>query len=562
MRQTLTSSRGMVTAPHHLAASSASAVLREGGNAIEAMVAAAATIAVVYPHMNSIGGDGFWIISEPGREPIGIDACGRAANLATIGFYQEQGLKAIPGRGPLAANTVAGAISGWQEALSHSERQGGRMPLTRLLQDAIWYARHGAPVTQSQVNFTAKFLPELQAVPGFATQFLDPAEADRSQNGSNGTVRPDVSKGTRNPVPGVPAPNTLRRYPALGNTLQTLAERGLDDYYRGSVAEAIAFEHERLGGPLRLADLRAQRASSVAPLSVKLTGARLYNMTPPTQGLAALLLLAIFDKLRLRHGIQEADGFVYLHAIVEATKQAFKVRNRHIADPATMAARGLAPEQFLHDAFIDKCVEAVDMKHALPWPEPAIHGDTVWMGTADSAGRMVSYIQSVYWEFGSGVVLQDTGVVWQNRGSSFSLDAGSHLALAPGKKPFHTLIPAYAHLDDGRRMIYGNMGGDGQPQSQSAVFSRYAMFGMPLQEAVSAPRWLLGKTWGQESTTLKFESRFDPDVLKALAAAGHQVEVLGDYSDSMGHAGAIVRQTDGLYLGAADPRSDGVIAAY
>ena len=226
------------------------------------------------------------------------------------------------------------------------------------------------------------------------------------------------------------------------------------------------------------------------------------------------------------------------------------------------AARGLAPEQFLLDAFIDKCVEAVNMKRALPWPEPAIHGDTIWMGTADSAGRMVSYIQSVYWEFGSGVVLQDTGVVWQNRGSSFSLDAASHLALAPGKKTFHTLIPAYAHLDDGRRMIYGNMGGDGQPQSQSAVFSRYAMFGMPLQEAVSAPRWLLGKTWGQESTTLKFENRFDPDVLKALAAAGHQVEVLGDYSDSMGHAGAIVRQTDGLYLGAADPRSDGVIAAY
>jgi oxamate amidohydrolase len=184
------------------------------------------------------------------------------------------------------------------------------------------------------------------------------------------------------------------------------------------------------------------------------------------------------------------------------------------------------------------------------------------MGTADSAGRMVSYIQSVYWEFGSGVVLADTGIAWQNRGSSFQLDPRSHLLLAPHKQPFHTLNPAHARFDDGRHMVYGNMGGDGQPQSQSAVFSRYALFGQPLQQAVSAPRWLLGKTWGQESTTLKFENRFDPTVLSQLKAMGHDVEVLPDYSDTMGHAGAIVRQSDGLYLGAADPRSDGVIAAY
>jgi oxamate amidohydrolase len=540
MRQTLSSPRGLVTAPHHLAASSACAVLREGGNAIEAMVAAAATIAVVYPHMNAVGGDGFWLISEPGREPVAIDACGRAAGLATLDFYAEQGLKAIPGRGPLAANTVAGAISGWQEALAHSARWGGSLPVSRLLQDAIWYAREGAPVTQSQVNFTTKFLPELGAVPGFAGQFLD-ARAD-------GAV--------------VPAVDTLRRYPALARTLQVLADRGLDDFYRGDVAAAMAAEHERLGGPLRLADLQAHRASSVKPLSVKVSGATLFNMTPPTQGIASLMILAIFDRLRLRHGITEADGLPYLHAIVEATKQAFRVRNRHVADPATMAARGVAPEQFLQDDFIDGCVQAVDMQRALPWPEPAIPGDTIWMGTADRDGRMVSYIQSVYWEFGSGVVLADTGVAWQNRGSSFQLDARSHLALAPHKKPFHTLNPAHARFDDGRHMVYGNMGGDGQPQSQSAVFSRYAMFGQTLQQAVSAPRWLLGKTWGQETTTLKFESRFDPAVLQALRDAGHDVEVLGDYSDTMGHAGAIVRLADGLYLGAADPRSDGVVAAF
>ena len=202
------------------------------------------------------------------------------------------------------------------------------------------------------------------------------------------------------------------------------------------------------------------------------------------------------------------------------------------------------------------------MQRALPWPEPSIHGDTVWMGAADAQGRMVSYIQSVYWEFGSGVVLADTGICWQNRGSSFSLDPRSHLALAPYKKPFHTLNPAHARFDDGRLMVYGNMGGDGQPQSQSAVFSRYAMYGQPLQAAVSAPRWLLGKTWGQETTTLKFEDRFDPAVMQALRDAGHDVEMLDGYSDTMGHAGAIVRLANGLYLGAADPRSDGLVAGF
>ena len=234
---------------------------------------------------------------------------------------------------------------------------------------------------------------------------------------------------------------------------------------------------------------------------------------------------------------------------------------RGVADPATMAARDVTPGQFLSDAFIDGCVQAVDMQAALPWPEPPIHGDTIWMGTADSAGRMVSYIQSVYWEFGSGVVLADTGIVWQNRGSSFQLDPASHIALAPHKKPFHTLNPAHARFDDGRHMVYGNMGGDGQPQSQSAVFSRYAMFGQTLQAAVSAPRWLLGKTWGENSVTLKLEDRFDPAVVQALKDAGHDVELVAPMTSMMGHAGALLRHPDGRLEGAFDPRSDGAVAS-
>jgi gamma-glutamyltranspeptidase/glutathione hydrolase len=203
---------------------------------------------------------------------------------------------------------------------------------------------------------------------------------------------------------------------------------------------------------------------------------------------------------------------------------------------------------------------AIDRNRARPWPEPAARGDTVWIGVCDNEGRMASYIQSVYWEFGSGVVLSDTGVTWQNRGSSFLLDASSHVGLAPGRKPFHTLNPAHARLRDGRMMVYGTMGGDGQPQTQAAVFSRYALFGQPLQQAVSAPRWLLGRTWGEDSVSLKLEGRIEPQVAEALRGAGHHIEVLEDWSDSMGHAGAIVLHPDGLITGAADPRSDGSVA--
>jgi gamma-glutamyltranspeptidase len=444
---------------------------------------------------------------------------------------------------------VAGAVSGWQEALSHSQRLGGRLPLSRLLEDAIRYARDGAPVTRSQVDLhdplPARARRGCRALPGSSS---NPARA-----------LPPARLATLRCRAPTRCAATLRWHCAL----QTLARRGLDDFYRGELAAAIADEHARLGGPLALADLQAHRARTVAPLQVALQGgATLYNMTPPTQGLASLMILAIFDRLRQRHAITEVDSLPYLHAMVEATKQAFKRAQPPRRRPRRHGRTRPSPARFLGDDFIGQCADAVDMERALPWPEPAIPGDTIWMGTADRSGRMVSYIQSVYWEFGSGVVLSDTGIVWQNRGSSFQLDARSHLALAPGKQPFHTLNPAHARLADGRHMVYGNMGGDGQPQTQSAVFSRYALYGQSLQQAVTAPRWLLGKTWGQESTTLKFERRFDPAALDGLRRRGHDVELLDEFSDTMGHAGAIVRQPDGLLLGAADPRSDGAVAGY
>jgi len=527
MLKALTAARGMVTAPHHLAAQAGLGVLRDGGNAVEAMIAAASTIAVVYPHMNGIGGDGFWLISRPGKPAVGIDASGRAAALATPDWYRGKGCAAIPSRGPLAANTVAGAMSGWIAAL---EAAGGRLPLARLLQDAIWYAREGTPVTQSQVNYTTRFQGELAPQPGFAGTFLRDGSA--------------------------PQARSLQRFPALAQTFERLAQRGLDDFYRGDVAQAMAAELSRVGSPLRVDDLAQHRAALVDPLSVDLSAGTVYNLPPPTQGIASLMILAIFD--RIREGVAP-DTFGHVHGIVEATKQAFLVRNRHVCDPDVMQVNA---REFLRDATLAACARAIDARRARAWPEPAAKGDTVWMGAVDGDGMLVSYIQSVYWEFGSGVVLEETGINWQNRGASFSLDRASHLALAPRRKPFHTLNPALAHLPDGREMVYGNMGGDGQPQSQATVWSRYAMFGQDLQQAISAPRWLLGRTWGDMSVSLKLENRFEPSLIAELQDAGHEIDVVEAYSDLVGHAGALVRHPNGVISGATDPRSDGAVAGF
>ena len=529
MINTATATRGMVVAPHHLAAQSGLAVLREGGNAIEAMVAAAATIAVVYPHMNAIGGDGFWIVRAPGAEPIAIDACGAAATQATPEWYRSQGCDAIPARGPLAANTVAGTVSGWEATLAIGRRWGGTCSLELLLADAIHYAEHGMPVTASQYANTRDKRAQLEEVPGFAAQFL--------------------------PSGAVPAVGDRFVNERLGRTLRRLAHEGLESFYRGPLSDAIAADLARIGSPLSGDDLKRHHAQAKAPLKLALRPGAAYNFPPPTQGLASLMILGIFERL----GVTEAEGFAHLHGLVEASKQAFMVRDREITDPVRMRN---SPDLFLTPASLEKAAGAIDSAQALAWPRPPSAGDTVWMGAIDREGRAVSFIQSVYWEFGSGVVLEETGIQWQNRGSSFTLEDGALNVIEPGRKPFHTLNPALFIFDDGRTMPYGTMGGEGQPQSQAAVLTRYAYFGQSLQEAISAPRWLLGRTWGEESTTLKLESRIDSSVVDALREAGHEVEVAGRFDEIMGHAGALVHHPNGVIEGAADPRSNGGVAGF
>jgi gamma-glutamyltranspeptidase len=530
MLQTVQSFRGMVTSSHHLAARAGLRVLEDGGNAVEAMIAAASTIAVVYPHMNALGGDNFWLMHTPGGEVTGIDACGAAAGKADIDFYKGQGLDTIPSRGPLAALTVGGAVSGWDEAFRFSrEEWGGKLPLSRLLEDATFLARDGVAVTRTQAANTTGKLDELKDVPGYASTFL--------------------------PEGRPPAVGDRFRQPALAETLKILADKGFDTFYRGELARAIASELERAGSPITLADLERHRALRVKPLTVEVAGHRIYNMPPPTQGLASLLLLGVFDRL----GVKEAEGFDYVHGLVEATKRAFRIRDRYVTDPHYMQA---SPDSFLSNDILDALAAEISMDRALAWPEKADPGDTVWLGAIDGEGRAVSFIQSIYWEFGSGVVLPETGITWQNRGVSFSLDPTHHNCLKPHRRPFHTIQPALARLSDGRVMSYGTMGGEGQPQTQAMVFTRHVLYGQGLQQAVTAPRWLLGRTWGADTTNLRIENRFDAGVLKALENAGHDLEIIGDYDEVMGHAGALVYHPNGLIEGAADPRGNGLPAGF
>jgi len=525
MIETPVFSQAAVAAPHRLAAETGRAILGEGGNALEAMVAMAATVAVVYPHMNGVGGDGFWIVSEPGGRVRAIEACGPAGALATIERYRSRGYEAIPPRGPDAALTVAGAIGGWQLALDYARSLGGRLPLTALLFDAVRLAREGYPVSQSEARYAPKEIEALRAAPGFSDFFL--VDGKRPEAGVD------------------------RRAPALAGTLAHLVEAGLDDFYRGDVARETAADLERIGSAVTRADLERFRARMVEPLSMRMADATLYNFPPPTQGLASLVILGLYERL----GIARAETTEHHHALIEATKRAIRIRDRVVTDPARLTAD---PAAFLNPAALDREAARVAMDRAAPFPLPPEDGDTIWMGAIDARGLAVSYIQSIYWEFGSGCVLPSVGVHWQNRGVAFSLDPNARNPLEPGRKPFHTLNPALARFDDGRVLSYGAMGGDGQPQFQAQILTRY-LHGQGPAEAVDAPRWLLGRTWGSAATTLKMESRFDASLFSALSRMGHEVEELGaPYLDALGHAGMLVRRPgDGRVEAAHDPRSDG-----
>jgi gamma-glutamyltranspeptidase len=523
MMSTTRSGGGMVTAPHALAAQAGARILAEGGNAIEATLAIAATLAVVYPHMTGLGGDSFWLIAEPGQFPLTIDGAGRAGKDVSVSFYQDRGLREVPWHGPLAANTVAGAVSAWDAAWQINRRWGGRLPLERIFADAIALAEHGSVVTAGHADALIRYRAELESVPGFtALHYIAGAP---------------------------PAAGAVLRQSALARSFSLLARDGLASFYSGALARQIALELAAAGSPLCAADLAEQRASLGAPLRLSLPVADLFNCGPPSQGLASLLILGIFSQLQ----VAQPDGFAHVHGIVESTKLAFAIRDREIGHRDD---DGSSLERYLASAQLERLAARIDQRRAAPWQSGAGDGDTSWFGVIDGKGRAVSAIQSLFFEFGSGVGLPQSGFVWHNRGCAFRLTGAGPNVLAPRRKPLHTLNPALARFADGRTMVYGTMGGDGQPQTQAALFSRYALYGQDLQDAISAPRWLLGRTVGEVRTSLRLESRFPSELLAALTAAGHPVERVVPFDQAMGHAGAIVHSASG-YLGASDPRSDG-----
>lgn len=542
-RPTTMGTNGMVTTSNYLASQAAMKVLQDGGNAVDAAIAAASTLAVVYPHMNSIGGDSFWLIyNAKTKELKGLNASGRSGEKATIDFYRSQGYDKIPSRGYLAANTVPGTVSGWWEAYQYAKKSmSNKVSWSEILKPAIDYAANGYPVTKSQEVWTRtnidpndKEFRDLQRFEGFRETYLKP-NGEPYKTGE------------------------ILKQPDLANTLEIIAKKGADGFYKGEVAAKIVADLQAHGGILTMNDFAQHKADWVDPISVDYRGYKAYNLPPNTQGMASLSILNILNNFDLKKiGEGTAD---YYHLIVEATKQAFADRDKWLTDPAfaDIPVDYLISKQHGQDlaARIDMNKAATDVKPLDP------KGDTVWFGVVDKDGNAVSVIQSIYHDFGSGIVAKGTGVLLQNRGSFFSLDPNHINHLEPRKRTFHTLNPAMLFKDGKPYLVYGTMGGEGQPQTQAAIVTRIVDFGFSVQDAIEAPRWLHGRTWGASSNDLKIEGRVPQSVTDELVKRGHPVKVVEDFTDTMGHAGAIlIDPATNVKFGGADPRGDGAAVGY
>lgn len=516
---------GMVTSPHALASQAGLDVLRDGGNAIEAAIAIGAALAVTYPHFTGLGGDAFWIVSDAAGHVRTVSGIGQAAS--TLPDMRS----GIPTRGAASALTTAATVDTWGRAFAISQEQWhGTRAWASLFQRAIEYAQEGFDVTPSQRFWQEFRRDELSAWPGFATTFM--------------------------PDGRLPEAGDRLRQPALARSLERIAAFGARECYEGELAERIARGLRDAGSPLTLQDLARTAAREEDALRVPYRGGELLSLPPPTQGVTTLQIMGILDRFDLSN-IAEGSADYY-HLLVEAVKQAFIERNRHVADPefADVPVRDM-----LAPARLGALAASIDPARALHWPHVYQHGDTVYLGAVDSEGRCASVLQTVYFDWGSGVVAGDTGILWHNRGAAFSADPAHHNAIAPGKRPFHTLNPGM-YLRDGRpRLLYGTQGADGQPQTLAAVLTRLIDYGMGPLTALARPRFLLGRTFSDSRDTLKIEADAGDDVIAALCARGHEISVMAAQSPLAGHPGAIALYDDGRRAGAHDPRSDGIAMA-
>jgi oxamate amidohydrolase len=526
--------RGVVASPHPLATLAGLETLLRGGTAVDAAVAVGAALAVAYPHMTGLGGDSFWLCWDArARRLSALQAAGGAAAAATPALYRRHGHEAIPARGPLAALTVPGAADGlWTAHRFSRERLGSSMPWADLLEPAIRHAADGIPVSPCQARITARAIDLLEAREPAFTAF-----------------RRTYLDGGAAPAPGRPL-----RQPGLARTLEQLAKEGGRAFYEGAVAAEIGAACERLGSPLRAADLATHRSRWVEPATVPYRGGVAATVPPPCQGLVALAVLGMLDGMDV--GAAGRDAADYVHLAVEATKLAFGDRDRWLADPERVA---VPLARLLDPAYLRDRGQRIRMDRTAPAPlaSGVEGGDTIACVTADAQGNCVSLIQSIYHEWGSGVVAGETGVVLQNRGAGFTLDPAHPNVLAPGKRPFHTLTP-FMYLRAGAPVLAaGTMGGDGQPQTLVAVTTRIVDLGLDVQAAVEAPRWVYGRTWGAATRALSIEGRFGDAVAADLTRRGHEVRVLEAWSDTAGHAQALRIAPDGLLVGGGDPRADG-----
>lgn len=527
--------QGMVTCPHSLASQAGVDVLRAGGSAVDAAIAAAAALAVIYPHMTGVGGDAFWLIHDAATGSVRyLDGGGRAAAGASIDWFRERGHAEVPFRGVLPGTlTTPGAVASWEAA--HAAH--GRLPLQRNLESAIHLAENGFPVTQRLAGWIEATAAELRASEEAAAIFL----------------------------PGARVPRTGERLrnPDLANTLRAIAAHGRAGFYEGTVGAELARFSKDKGGFFTAQDLAAQRARWGEPIRGEYRGVTLYETPAPTQGFAVLEMLNMLEPKAM--GALDRLGADQVHWLVQAKQIAYHDRDRWLADPtyAQVPMDMLLSKEYAHQR-----ATLMQPARALKWDEVPSHGslsgDTVFIAAVDKDGNAASLIHSLYGVFGSAVVAGSTGVVLQNRSAYFSLDPTHPNRLEPGKTPLHTLIASMAFRQDKLWAVVGCMGADGQPQIHLQTYVGLIDHGLDIQQALEAPRWLSGRfALGEPRDTLHIEARFPEATLRELERRGHQLNRWGDWNELAGHAhGIVIDPHSGVRMGGSDPRSDGAAVGY
>ncbi|MFO1334599.1 MAG: gamma-glutamyltransferase family protein [Piscinibacter sp.] len=521
--------RNIVSTSHPLAAQAGLRMLWKGGNAVDAAIAAAAAMTIVEPCSNGLGSDAFAILWD-GTKLHGLNASGVAPQGWTPEYFRAKcgdDARVPPKRG-WDSVTVPGAVSAW---VALSERFGS-LPFADLLEPAIEIAERGyaVPWVVRQKWAMAAALPELTDQPGFAEAFLPNGRA------------PEVGE--------------LFRFPAAARTLRLIAESHGEAFYRGEVAQAIAAHAKAHGGAMTAADLAAWRPEWVEPIGRDYAGHRLHEIPPNGQGIAALIALGILSHFDLAG--MKADGVEAQHLQIEAMKLAFADTYRYVSDARSME---VTPAQMLDDEYLFQRAKLIDRRRAQDFGAGnPVKGGTIYLTAADERGMMVSFIQSNYMGFGSGVVVPGYGVSLQNRGHGFSLRAGSPNVVAPGKRPFHTIIPAFLTKDGKPQMSFGVMGGNMQPQGHLQTLVRLLDFRQEPQAACDAPRWRFN-----QGLSINVEATMPAATREGLRALGHQVESFQDSYQDFGAGQFIWRLGDPAvqgYVAASDPRRDGLAAAF